>query len=35
MAEELGLTKEVVIDRLQTLDGDHGQQLWPVSEHIA
>lgn len=35
MAEELDVLPEVVIDRLQTLDGDQIQQLWPVSEHIA
>ena len=26
---------EVVIDRLQTLDGDQIQQLWPANEHSA
>jgi len=35
LAEELGVTEAVVIDRLQTLDGDQIQQLWPASEHIA
>lgn len=35
MAEELDVLPEVVIDRLQTLDGDQIQQLWPVSEHVA
>lgn len=35
MAEELGVTEQVVINRLQTLDGDQIQQLWPASEHIA
>lgn len=35
MADELGVTEQVIIDRLQTLDGDQIQQLWPVSEHIA
>ncbi|WP_434089216.1 hypothetical protein [Glutamicibacter protophormiae] len=35
MAEELGVTEQVVIDRLQTLDGDQVKQLWPASEHIA
>ncbi len=35
MAEELGVTEQVVIDRLQTLNGDQIQQLWSVSEHIA
>lgn len=35
MAEELGVTEQVVIDRLRTLDGGRIQQLWPASEHIA
>ncbi|MHC6176207.1 ImmA/IrrE family metallo-endopeptidase [Glutamicibacter sp. X7] len=35
MAEELGVTEHVVIDRLQTLDGDQIQQLWPPSDHVA
>lgn len=35
MAEELDVLPEVVIDRLQTLDGEQIQQLWPVSEHVA
>ncbi|NAZ14816.1 hypothetical protein GT020_01860 [Glutamicibacter soli] len=35
MAEELGVTEQVIIDRLQTLDGDQIQQLWPASEHTA
>lgn len=35
MAEELDVLPEVVIDRLQTLDGDQIQQLWPVSEYVA
>lgn len=35
MAEELDVLPEVVIDRLQTLDGDQILQLWPVSEHVA
>lgn len=35
MAEELDVLPEVVIDRLQTLDGEQIQQLWPVSEYVA
>lgn len=35
MAEELGVTEEVLLDRLATLDGDQIQALWPPSEHIA
>lgn len=35
MAEELDVLTEVVIDRLQTLDGDQIQQLWPANEHSA
>lgn len=35
LAEELGVTEQVVIDRLQTLDGDQLQTLWPASEYIA
>jgi len=35
MAEELGVTEEVLLDRLATLDGDQIQTLWPPSDHIA
>lgn len=35
MADELGVTEEVLILRLQTLDGDQVQTLWPPSEYIA
>lgn len=35
MAEELDVLEQVLIDRLQTLDGDQMQQLWPPNEHIA
>lgn len=35
MADELGVTEEVVLLRVQTLDGDQVQQLWPPEEHIA
>ncbi|WP_313812400.1 ImmA/IrrE family metallo-endopeptidase [Glutamicibacter sp.] len=35
IAEELGVTEHVVIDRLQTLDGDELQELFPPGEHIA
>lgn len=35
LAEELGVTEQVIIDRLATLDGDQIQQLWPANEHIA
>lgn len=35
MAEELGVTEQVLIDRLATLDGDQLQVLWPPGEHIA
>lgn len=35
MAEELGITEEVLIDRLSTLDGQQIQTLWPPGEHIA
>ncbi|UUX60131.1 ImmA/IrrE family metallo-endopeptidase [Glutamicibacter halophytocola] len=34
MADELGVTEEVLLDRLATLDGDQIQALWPPSEHI-
>lgn len=34
MAEELGVTEQVILDRLATLDGDQVQALWPPSEHI-
>ncbi|WP_313813031.1 ImmA/IrrE family metallo-endopeptidase [Glutamicibacter sp.] len=33
MAEELGVTEQVVIDRLQTLSGPEIQTLWPPSDH--
>lgn len=35
MAEELGVTEQVLLDRLATLDGDQIQALWPPGEHIA
>lgn len=35
MAEELGVTEQVLLDRLATLDGDQVQQLWPAYEYIA
>ena len=35
LAEELGVTEQVVMDRLATLDGDQIQALWPPSDHIA
>lgn len=35
MAEELGVTEQVILDRLATLDGDQIQMLWPPSEYIA
>lgn len=35
MADELGVTEEVVLLRLQSLDGDQVQELWPPSEYIA
>lgn len=35
MADELGVTEEVVMLRIQSLDGDQVQQLWPPSEYIA
>jgi len=35
MAEELGVTEQVVMDRIATLDGDQIQALWPPSDHIA
>lgn len=35
LAEELGVTEEVLIDRFQTLDGDQLQILWPNENHIA
>lgn len=35
LAEELSVTEAVLIDRLQTLDGDQLQQLWPNENHIA
>lgn len=35
MAEELDVLEHVLVDRLQTLDGDQMQQLWPANEHIA
>lgn len=35
LAEELSVTEAVLIDRLQTLDGDQLQTLWPQEHHIA
>ena len=35
MADELGVTEQVVVDRMATLDGDQVQALWPPSDHIA
>lgn len=35
LADELGVTEQVILDRLATLDGDQIQALWPASEHIA
>ncbi|MFJ2618207.1 ImmA/IrrE family metallo-endopeptidase [Glutamicibacter sp. NPDC087344] len=35
MADELGVTEEFVILRIQTLNGDQVQTLWPPSEFIA
>ncbi|GEC12696.1 hypothetical protein ANI01nite_18990 [Glutamicibacter nicotianae] len=35
MAEELGVTEQVLLDRLATLDGDQIQALWPPGDHIA
>ncbi|WP_413456027.1 ImmA/IrrE family metallo-endopeptidase [Glutamicibacter sp. FR1] len=35
MADELGVTEQVVLDRMATLDGDEIQTLWPPSDHIA
>ncbi len=35
MAEELGVTEQVVLDRLATLNGDQIQTLWPPGEYIA
>ncbi|OIH85886.1 hypothetical protein BLJ79_03525 [Arthrobacter sp. UCD-GKA] len=35
LAEELMVTEDVLIDRLQTLDGDQLQRLWPSEDHVA
>lgn len=35
LAEELMVTEAVLIDRLQTLNGDQLQQLWPNDQHFA
>lgn len=35
IAEELGVTEQIVIDRFLTLDGDQMAELWPPGEHIA
>lgn len=35
IADELGVTEQTVIDRLQTLNGDELQELFPPGEHIA
>lgn len=35
LAEDLSVTEAVLIYRLQTLDGDQLQQLWPNEHHIA
>lgn len=35
LADELGVTEQVILDRLATLDGDQIQVLWPASEHTA
>ena len=35
LAEELMVTEDVLIDRLQTLDGDQLQTLWPFEDHVA
>lgn len=35
VAEELGVTEQVLLDRLAALDGDQIQTLWPPDEHIA
>ena len=35
MAEELGVTEQIVIDRFQLLTGDQIQELWPADDYYA